>query len=80
MESKFLSYFLEFMVNDWFASIPITICSVLTIAVMVERYLYYQQNRRDVTQFIHTLQRDLESNNLQKARSLATSLVASSAK
>jgi biopolymer transport protein ExbB len=68
MESKFLSYFLEFMVNDWFASIPITICSVLTIAVMVERYLYYQQNRRDVTQFIHTLQRDLESNNLQKAQ------------
>lgn len=68
MESKFLSYFLEFMINDWFASIPITICSVLTIAVMVERYLYYQQNRRDVTQFIHTLQRDLESNNLQKAQ------------
>jgi len=68
MESKFLSYFIEFMIHDWFASIPITICSVLTVAVIVERYMYYQQNRRDVTQFIHQLQRDLESNNLQRAQ------------
>lgn len=74
MESKFLSYFLEFMVHDWFASIPITICSVLTVAVMVERYLYYQQNRRDVTGFIHQLQRDLESNNLQKAQATCSRL------
>ena len=68
MESKLLSYFIEFMIHDWFASIPITICSVLTVAVIVERYMYYQQNRRDVTQFIHQLQRDLESNNLQRAQ------------
>ena len=68
MESKFLSYFIEFMIHDWFASIPITICSVLTVAVIVERYMYYQQSRRDVTQFIHQLQRDLESNNLQRAQ------------
>jgi len=38
------------------------------VAVIVERYMYYQQNRRDVTQFIHQLQRDLESNNLQRAQ------------
>lgn len=74
MESKFLNYFLEFMVHDWFASIPITICSILTVAVMVERYLYYQQNRRDVTGFIHQLQRDLESNNLQKAQATCSRL------
>ena len=74
MESKFLNYFLEFMVHDWFASIPITICSILTVAVMVERYLYYQQNRCDVTQFIHQLQRELESNNLQKAQGICSRL------
>ncbi|CAN5366140.1 MotA/TolQ/ExbB proton channel family protein [soil metagenome] len=74
MESKFLQYFLEFMIHDWFASIPITICSVLTIAVTVERYMYYQQNRRDVTQFIHTLQRYLETNDLQKAQKSCSQL------
>lgn len=74
MESKFLQYFLEFMIHDWFASIPITICSVLTIAVTVERYMYYQQNRRDVTQFIHTLQRYLETNDLQKAQKACSQL------
>lgn len=74
MENKFLTYFIEFMMQDWFASIPITLCSVATLAVIVERYLYYQQNRRDVTAFIHQLQRELESNNLQKAQASCSRL------
>src|SRR3984893_11287511 len=74
MESKFFTYFLQFMMNDWFSSIPITICSVLTVAVLIERYLYYQKNRRDVTQFIHTLQRELESQQLQKAQATCSRL------
>jgi hypothetical protein len=71
MESKFLQYFLEFMIHDWFASIPITICSVLTIAVTVERYMYYQQNRRDVTQFIHTLQDIWKPTTYKRRKNLA---------
>src|SRR5277367_1838256 len=74
MESKFLSYFIEFMIHDWFASIPITICSVLTVAVLIERYLYYQKNKRDVTTFIHQLQRELESQQLQKAQATCSRL------
>ncbi|MDZ4832207.1 MAG: MotA/TolQ/ExbB proton channel family protein [Candidatus Melainabacteria bacterium] len=74
MESKFLTYFIDFMMQDWFASIPITLCSVATLAVTVERYLYYQQNRRDVTAFIHQLQRELENNNLQKAQQTCSRL------
>ncbi len=68
MENKFLTYFIQFMIADWFASIPITICSFATLAFTVERWMYYNQNKRDVTAFIHTLQRELENNNLQKAQ------------
>jgi biopolymer transport protein ExbB len=74
MENKFLTYFINFMITDWFASIPITLCSVATLAVIVERYLYYQQNRRDVTAFIHQLQRELEAGNLQKAQQTCSRL------
>jgi len=74
MESKFFEYFIQFMIHDWFASIPITICSVLTIAVMYDRARFYSQNRCDVTSFIHQLQRDLESQNLQKAQATCSRL------
>ena len=61
METKFWDYFFQFFVHDWFASIPIFVCSVLTVAVVIERYLYYQKNSRDVRAFLYQLQRDLES-------------------
>ena len=51
METKFWDYFFQFFVHDWFASIPIFVCSVLTTAVVIERYLYYQKNSRDVRAF-----------------------------
>jgi len=74
MESKFFTFFMEFMIKDWFASIPITICSILTVAVIIERYLYYQKNRRDVSAFIHQLQRELERNQLQAAQATCSRL------
>ena len=74
MESKFFTFFMQFMINDWFASIPITICSVLTVAVVIERYLYYQKNKRDVSAFIHQLQRELERNQLQAAQATCSRL------
>jgi len=74
MESKFFTFFMEFMIKDWFASIPITICSVLNMAVIFERYLYYQKNRRDVSAFIHQLQRELERNQLQAAQATCSRL------
>lgn len=74
MESKFFTFFMEFMIKDWFASIPITICSILTVAVIIERYLYYQKNRRDVSAFIHQLQRELERGQLQAAQATCSRL------
>ena len=80
MPSKIITYFIEFAIKDWFASVPITICSIWTLAVIVERYLYFQDNRRDVSAFIHQLQRELESTNLQKAQATCSRLGASLAK
>ena len=74
MESKFFDYFFQFFVHDWFASIPIFVCSVLTAAVVIERYLYFQRNSRDVRAFLYQLQRDLESDNLQKAQATCSRL------
>ena len=69
--NKFFEYFFAFMVQDWFAFWPITICSVLTVAVVIERSLYYARNKRDVATFIQRLQRELERGNLEGAQSLA---------
>ena len=53
--------------NDWAILLPIVVCSVLTLAVAVERWLFYRRNRRDVVQFINNLDRDLQRNNLEQA-------------
>jgi len=72
--NKFLEYFFAFMVQDWFAFWPITICSILTVAVVIERSLYYARNKRDVTIFIQRLQRELERSNLEGAQALSNQL------
>ncbi|OGI18732.1 MAG: hypothetical protein A3B68_03575 [Candidatus Melainabacteria bacterium RIFCSPHIGHO2_02_FULL_34_12] len=72
--NKFLEYFFAFMVQDWFAFWPITICSILTVAVVIERSLYYARNKRDVAVFIQRLQRELERGNLEGAQSLSNQL------
>lgn len=53
--------------NDWAILLPIVVCSVLTLAVAVERWMFYKRNRRDVVQFINALDRDLQRNNLEQA-------------
>ena len=72
--NKFLEYFFAFMVGDWFAFWPITICSVLTVAVVIERSLYYTRNKRDVATFIQRLQRELERGSLEGAQALSNQL------
>lgn len=72
--NKFFEYFFAFMVQDWFAFWPITICSVLTVAVVIERFFYYMRNKRDVAIFIQRLQRELERGNLEVAQTLANQL------
>jgi len=72
--NKFLEYFFAFMVQDWFAFWPITVCSILTAAAVIERSIYYSRNKRDVATFIQRLQRELERGNLEGAQSLSNQL------
>lgn len=60
--------------HDWYVLLPIVFCSVLLFAVTIERWYFYNKNRRDVVQFIHRLQRELQRGNLENAQILSTQL------
>lgn len=70
----FIAQFWHYFQNDLISSIPITICSFLLLAVIIERSLYYNRNNRDISVFIHNLQVQLEKGNLEAAQNQATRL------
>lgn len=59
---------------DWPVLTPILICSILVIAVAINRYSFYKQNKRDVVQFIPKLQKELAKENMSGAQNLAIQL------
>lgn len=59
---------------DWPVLLPIFVCSLLVIAVVINRYSFYENNKRDVVQFIHRLQRELQKDNLDGAQNLSSQL------
>jgi len=62
------------IVNDWAVLLPIFIASILVVAVAINRFSFYRQNKRDVVQFIHRLQKELQKNNLDGAQNLSAQL------
>ena len=56
---------------DWPVLLPILICSILVVGVVINRFSYYQKNKRDVVSFIPRLQKELAKNNLDGAQNLA---------
>lgn len=69
--SELLTYFIEFCVQDWFASVPIIVCGIITLAVAIDRAIYYSRNQRDLGSFIRRVQGDLEQGNIEGAISLS---------
>ena len=59
---------------DWPVLLPILVCSILVVAVAMNRWAYYQKNKRDVVEFIPKLQKELIKNNLNGAQTLAVSV------
>lgn len=59
---------------DWPVLTPIIICSILVIAVAIEKLVYYSKNKRDIGQFIQNLQLALSKNNIQAARRVSSEL------
>lgn len=60
--------------NDWAVLMPIIVCSIMVLAVAMERWGFYWKNRRDVIQFISDLDRDLQRNRLDAALETSTEL------
>lgn len=65
---------LEACKQDWAVLLPIFICSIMAVAVTINRFLYYKSNKRDVNQFIVRLQRELARDNLDGALTLSEQL------
>jgi biopolymer transport protein ExbB len=53
--------------HDWAVLLPIVLCSLLVVAVALERWRFYRKNQRDVVEFFHALQQELQRNNLKGA-------------
>ncbi len=73
-EYDFFAAFWHYFQNDLISSLPITLCSFLVVAVIIERTIFYNRNNRDISVFIHSLQVQLEKGNLEAAQMLATQL------
>lgn len=56
---------------DWPVLLPIFLCSIATIAVVIDRALFYKENKKNVVELIKRLQKELSKNNLVGAQNLA---------
>ena len=59
---------------DWPVLLPILVCSILTVAVALNRWAFYNKNKRDVVEFIPKLQKELARGRLEAARVLSVQL------
>ena len=55
---------------DWPVLFPILICSILTIGVALNRWAFYNSNKRDIVLFIRQLRTKLAENDLSGAKLL----------
>ena len=59
---------------DWPVLTPIFICSILVVAVAINRFSYYKQNERNIGEFIQNLQKALAKNNIAGAQRISSQL------
>lgn len=60
--------------TDWAVLLPIFVCSILTVAVAINRFAFYNKNKRDVVLFIPKLQKELARGRLEGAQALSIQL------
>lgn len=56
---------------DWPVLLPILVCSILVLAVVINRFSYYKKNKRDTVLFIKRIKHELDKNNIDGARNIA---------
>lgn len=60
--------------QDWAVLLPIFASSILVVAVAINRFSFYKENKREIVQFIHRLQKELQKDNLEGAQNLSSQL------
>lgn len=68
---NFLQSFWDYFQADMISSIPISVCSILVIAVLIERMFFYNRNSCDIAFLLNNLQAQLEKSDLDGARNIA---------
>ncbi|MDR1167417.1 MAG: MotA/TolQ/ExbB proton channel family protein [Heliobacteriaceae bacterium] len=58
---------------DWPVLLPILVCSILVLAVVINRIAFYSKNKRNIVEsrYIQSLQKELANSNLSGAESIA---------
>lgn len=56
---------------DWPVLLPILVCSILVLAVVINRFSYYKKNKRDTVLFIKRIKHELDKDNIDGARNIA---------
>jgi len=59
---------------DWPVLLPILVCSILTLAVAINRFAFFSKNKRDIVTYIPKLQRELSKNNLEGANDISAEM------
>ena len=67
-----MNLFIESIKMDWAVLTPIFICSILVVAVAINRIKYYMENERNVEDFIPGLQKNLAEKNIAGAQRLSS--------
>ncbi len=62
---------IESIKMDWPVLLPILICSILVLAVVINKWAYFKKNKRDIAIYMRELNRELESNDLRAAQDTA---------
>ena len=60
--------------TDWFVLGPILICSILVLAVVIDRGLFYSKNKRDIQAFVPKFMEALKKNNTELATTMSENL------
>ncbi len=58
---------------DWPVLLPILICSILTVAVVINRFAFYNKNKRNIVEsrYIQNLQKEMAKGNLAGTENIA---------
>lgn len=62
------------IMQDWAVLTPIFICSILVVYVAINRFVYYNKNKRNISEFIPSLQKALVKNNIASAQRISAQL------